>query len=445
MRRHRRHLDGLDEDIRDHIEREAQDNIDRGMSVEEARREALRKFGNVTLVKEDTRAVWISVWFDQLRQDTRYGWRMLRRDPAFTVVVILTIGIAIGMNTAVFSIVDAVLLRPLPYPDSERLVWLATNSRMGEAMASPDFFDWRDQAQSFERMAAYDTPDVSIATTDSAIRSRIAFVSDDFWKLSGVQPVLGRLPAPDDPNTLVITDRFYEQWFQRDPKVIGRAVTIDGRRVTISGILPKNYVFQFPLSLSASGIEADIDGYVPMILSAEDRLRGQSFTVMSVVGKLKPNVTIDEARAELEGVRSRVKQTSPTWFTNQAALRIVPLRDKLVGDAGKSLWILAGAVVFVLLIACVNVTNLLLGRASGRHIEMAIRTAVGAGRIRILRQCLVESIMLAFFASAAGVVLAKGGLAVILRLTPDAVPRLMQSSIDGRMLTFALTPPERDS
>jgi hypothetical protein len=205
MMRGRRSLDGLDDDVRDHIDRETQENIANGMAPDEARHAALRAFGNVTRALEDTRAVWIPVWLDQLLQDARYGLRMMRRNPAFSAVVILTLAVGIGLNTAVFSVVNAVLMRPLSYPEPERLVWVATYDDRSpmEVVSAPDFLAFREQASSLDRIAAFSIGTERVTTKDEVVPARIATVSHEFWDLAGVLPALGRIPSADEESLVL--------------------------------------------------------------------------------------------------------------------------------------------------------------------------------------------------------------------------------------------------
>ncbi len=444
MMRRKRLLEDLDQDIREHIEHETRDNIERGMSPEEARQAAMRKFGNVTLVKEDTRTVWIPTWIEQLLQDTRYGARMLRRNPGFTVVVILTLALSIGMNTAVFSVFNAALLRSLSYPDSERLLSLSTQGPGTpfnmEAVAVSDFADWREQAASFESMAAYFASDGTIAAVGDATRARIASVSDDFWEISRVRPALGRLPKPNEPDVLLISHGFFERWFHSDPDIAGKGVTVDGRQVTITGVLPRDFLFELPVAWGREFDSKDIDGIAPMIISPQDRTRQTGFGggFSNVVAKLKPGMSTDHAKVELEAIRARIAQENPGWRPNQAKLRILPVQEKVVGRARLALWVLLAAVFFLLLIACANIANLLLARASIRRREIAIRASLGAGRARVLRQFLVESMMFALLGGGAGLLLARWGLTLAVRLIPQAIPRLSEATIDGSVLAFAV-------
>ena len=439
MMRGRRVLGELDQQIRDHIERETQDNIERGMSPDQARSAALRKFGSVALAREDARAVWTPVWLEQASQDARYCLRMLRRNPGFAAVAVLTLALGIGMTTAVFSVFNAVLLRPLAYPNPDRLIFISTFGGSlppdAELVLSMDFLDWQEQATSFERLVAYSTADETLTTADGATRARIAAVSNDFWDLAGARPAAGRLPTAGEPGAVLLSHKFFERQFHGDPSVIGKAVTLDTGPATIVGVLPQAFRFQLPATVRPGPQPRDIDAYRPLVVPP----RGSTFAqLIFVVARLKPDFTIDHARTELETIRARAAQAGPGPFGAPPTVRVMPMWNRLVGNTRVALWVLLAAVAFVLLIACANVANLLLARASARSKEMAIRTAVGAGRARILRQVLLESLVLAMLGAAAGLVLAGWGIATILGVSADAIPRLGESAIDGRVLAVAL-------
>ncbi len=443
MKSGKRALNDLDRDIRDHIERETQDNIERGMSADDARHQAMLTFGSVALAKEDARAVWIPVWLEQLVQDGRYGLRVLRRNLGFAAAVMLTLAVGIGMNTAVFSVFNAVLLRPISYPDPDRLVWLSLHGKAPfNAIPFTEFMAWREQAASFERMVAYEnTQNHTLQTPDSGTQVRNMWVSDDFWALTGARPALGRLPTPGEENVLVLSHRLFERWFQSDPNVAGRVVSVNGRDMTITGVLARDFPSQFPQEALGPALDRkDIDVYRPYGASgpAQSQQRGRGVPVR-VVAKLGENVTIEQARAELAAVRARLAQARPEPSLDQATLNVVPLHEQLVGNTRVALWILLAAVAFVLLVACANIANLLLARASSRHKEIAIRASVGADRARLLRQLLAESLVLAILGGAAGLVLARWGLNAIVRLIPpEAMPRLAEATVDGHVLLFVL-------
>ena len=269
--RRKRALEVLEQQIRDHIEQETHDNIERGLSPDEARHAAVRKFGNVALVKEDVRAVWTPIWIEQCLQDGRYGLRMLRRNPGFAAVAILTLALGIGITASVFSVFNAVLLRPLAYPHPDRLVWVSLYGGDlppgAELVSSHDFLDWQERATSFERIVAYGSADETLATADGATRARVASVSNDFWDLSGAQPAAGRLPAPAERDAVLLSDGFFERWFHGDLSVIGRAVTVNGGLGTITGVLPTGFRFQLPSMTGPAGLQPKaIDVYRPLIV-----------------------------------------------------------------------------------------------------------------------------------------------------------------------------------
>jgi putative ABC transport system permease protein len=431
----------LDSDIREHIEIETRENIERGMPPEEARNAALRKFGNVLRVAEETRAVWRWGWLDRLVQDIRYAFRGLRRNPLFAAVAILTLALGIGMNTAVFSVVSSVLIKPLAYPDSGRIVWVANHNHRFhfEASAAPDFADWRDQAHSFEAMAGYSTLDSTVQDADESGKHAFVFTTPEIWRISGAHPAIGRLFSDQDRDVVVLSWRMFETTFRADPHVLGRVVRVDGSPQTIIGVLPKGFHF-LPPPLVDSAMNSEPEAFAPLSLRPDEWLRGPSMRIMLVVGKLRPGVSSETARAELETIQSRIARANPAMkgFYSVSELRVVPLQEKLVSESRRALLVLLAAVGFVLLIACANLGNLLLARASTRQRELAIRAAIGAGRNRLLRQFLVEGMSLAVVGGAAGMVIARAADAILVRLSPAAVPRLNEVVIDWRVLLFTL-------
>lgn len=433
----RRHLKELDQDIREHIEHEIEDNIARGMSPDEAKQAALRKFGNILRIKEDTRAVWHSVWIDQFVQDLHYAVRTLRRDAGFSLAVVLTLAIAIGVNTAIFSVLNTLLLRPLPYPDSDRLVAYTTVSpaqRFKPGIEGADFAEWRTQAKSFDQMAGYQYQDATVSGAGKASRVRTAAITGDFWALTGVRPAHGRLFAPDEPpGSIVISHKLFQTQFGGNPQVIGSAVSLDGRQLTLIGILPADFRFLLPQERPGFAF-ADMDAFVaspPLIRSEKNRL--------FVIGKLKPGIPIETALAELKAIQTRTLQLYPDrWFAGVEGMLLAPLQKRLAGQASHALIVLQAAGIFVLLIACANIANLLLARASARQREIAIRTAIGAGAGRIFRQFLSEGLVLAVLGGSTGLLTGKWALILMARFESHAIPRLSEVQIDWRVLAFTV-------
>jgi putative ABC transport system permease protein len=431
-------LNQLDQDIRDHMDRETEDNIARGMAPDAAYAAARRAFGNVTRAKEATRAVWVPIWIDQLLQDVRYAIRMFRRTPGFTAVVILTLALGIGLNTAVFSVVNAVLMRPLSYQHPERLVWIATyddRAPMMEMVIGPDVLAWRDHATTIERIAAFSIGTERIAARDEVVAARIATVSNEFWDLAGGALALGRLPGPDE-DAIVLSHGFFERAFGADASMVGKPVAVNGRQVVVAGVLPPSFGAELPPPVGSQLPAGPLDGYHATVVQPLDPNSPQ-VRLFSVLARLKAGASIERATSELAAVRANRARVEGR--PGPPRLRAMPYADKLVGHARTPLLILLGAVVLVLGIACANIANLLLARASARRREIAIRVAIGAGHGRVLRQFIVESLTLAVAGGAAGLLVARGGLAVMLALVPYAVPRLTEATIDGRVLAFVLT------
>lgn len=428
--------DELHHEMLAHLEDKIADLRERGLSEPEARAQALREFGNRTLHLEDSRAVWRWGWLDRLSQDLRYGVRTLRNHRAFSAVVILTLALGIGANTAIFSAVDTVLLRPLPYPAPDRVVWIANQSPQGgrSQVNFADYLDWRDQSHSFDALMAEDfTGNRTLADGDEASPAYAASVSGDFAALTGARPVLGRLFAPSELNALVLSHAYFEQRFHSDPSAVGRTVTFDGAPATIVGVLPAGFWFY------GRGPRPDVFQASP--LSAANQVRGKGpNSLVIVTGRLKPGVSLEAARAEVAGIQARsLAQWAKLGIRPPSGLvlQVRPLRDRMVEDSRPALLVLMAAVGFVLLIACANVANLLLARSASRQREITIRAALGAGRWRVARQLLTESVLLAIAGGAAGLLLARWAAQLLARFGPSNIPRLQEISVDARVLVFA--------
>ncbi len=426
-------LDGFEDDIRDHLERETQDNIDRGMAPDAARLAALRKFGNVARVMEQTRDVWRWVWLEQLLQDLRYGLRFLRRNPRFAAVVVLTMALGIGVNTAVFSVVNTVLLKPVTYPGADRLVWIGAFSPViqRDFVWREDYVEWRQQARSFARMGAFGYQQAVVATPRGASQVTGVYVDGDFWTITGAQPALGRLFG-EELDGVVLTWDFFQREFAGDAAVVGQAVVLNSRPVHITGVLPKTFRFQFPMWWAA--VHPD-----PVEVYLTVPRRGEAMAQSTqVVAALKPGVSVAQADAELHSLEAHLIEARGGRDHGMATLHVDALSEQLGGNSRWALLVLMAAGAFVLLIATVNVANLLLARATLRQKEVAIRAAVGAGRSRVLRQLLAESALQAVAGGAAGLLLARWAIFVLVRISPNAVPRLSETAIDARVLAFTL-------
>jgi predicted permease len=436
MRQRKRMLEHLDEDIREHIRRETQDNIERGMSPEEARYAAMRTFGNVTIVKEEAREIWSSVWLEQVLADTRFGLRMLRKNPGFAAVAALTLALGIGANTAVFSVVYAVLLRPLPYKDPASLVVLnETTPRVGTVSVSYlNFLDWRDQSHAFSQMAAVRGVDFNLAGVSQPENISGDAVSPNFLSMMGIRPFLGRdFGASEEkagtPPVILLSYSLWQSHFGGDPNVVGRTITLDGRGFSIVGILPPNY-----RSVDKTDVLLPIG--VWLTDNSEDAKERGARGDMVVIGRLGPGLRLAQARAEMEGIAARLEKEYP-GSNDQFSVALQPIRDAFVGDIGPAILVLFGAVLFVLLIACANVANLFLARGASRTKEVALRIALGASRGRIISQMLTESFVLAFLGGLLGLALALAGIDGMSRLIPMDMLSGATVNLDGGVLLFA--------
>jgi len=303
-------------------------------------------------------------------------------------------------------------------------------------VAGPDFLDWKQQAQSFEKMAGYGYGFGTLSINGNADQAMNAFVTDDFWAITGAQPSPGRTFAPGERDVAILGRGIFERRLGSDPNIIGKTVTLDGRAVTVVGVMPPGFRFQFPQSAPSVTELTEIDAYEPSDMSPANQVRGRNMAIVNVVARLKPGTSIQQARAEMEAIQARIARENPKSFYDLVTLRVVPLHEKLVGNARRALLVLLAAVGFVMLIACANLANLLLARASARQKEIAVRAALGAGRLRVVWQFLAEGVVLSVLGGAVGLLLARWGIALMVRLGPQAVPRLAETSMDGRVLGF---------
>jgi putative ABC transport system permease protein len=371
--------------------------------------------------------------------DLRYGTRMLMKQPGFTLVAVITLVLGIGANTAIFSVVNAVLLRPLPYRNAGRIVAIQEINKQGKRgqITPANFVDWRNQNTVFENLAAIFTRNANLAVADEAERINLAMTSANFFDVFGAQPVHGRLFNPEDeqaghPVIVVISHGLWQRRFGGETDIVGKAITLDGKSYTVAGIAPVG--FQYPDKTDAWVPPFKL---VPTISETMNVERARGFGFLSAVALLKPGVSIEQAKAEMETITARLREQYPESNNNRFD-RVVSLHTHLVGDTGTILWLLLGAVGLVLLIACANVANLMLVRATSRQKEIAIRTALGATRIRIVRQLLTESLLLAVIGGAFGLLLALWGVDLLTRLLPRDFPRLADINLDFAVLGFTI-------
>jgi hypothetical protein len=425
----------LDEEVRAHEQLLVDENIQAGINPQQARRQARLELGGVEQVKEQIREIRAGHLLEALFQDVRYAARMMRRSPAFTITAVLTLALGIGANTAVFSVVNTVLLRPLPYPDSDRLVQLwSTNpnaDHWGMWTAYPRFEDWRRQNTVFEEMATTRTWVINIKGSDHPESLLGVITSSQLLELLRVRPILGRgfLPEEDQPghdHVILLSYGLWQRRFGSDPAVIGRTVNVGQENYTVIGVMPAD--FRFPPDLRAS---YRVDAWLPPAPdpSRDERVSNNYYTF----ARLKPGVTLEQAQAGMDAVSHGLAEKYDA--DRGLGVKVVSWQRQVGSEVRPALLILLGAISLVLLIACANVANLLLARGAVRQREVALRQALGAGHGRLIRQFMTESILLAVCGGVAGLLLAYEGLHLFIRLAPD-IPRLNETTMDPRVLIY---------
>jgi predicted permease len=445
----------LDHEIESHVQMHVDDNVRLGMTPEEARREAMIKLGGIESMKEAYRDQRGLPTLETLWQDVRYGVRMLRKNPGFTAVAVLTLALGIGANTAIFSVVNAVLLRPLPYPEPGRLVQLRADwsGKSGTEIGSVTFVEVKAQSQSLARIAAYTGGDMTLTGAGSAERVVAGAVTADFFPLLGVQPALGRNFAreedtPNGPKAAILGHGLWQSRFGGDAGVLGRTITLNQQSYAVVGILPAHFQYPEPFQL-----------WTPLALGETGAGGGGTFAkygegmfLLKAIARLKPGVALEQAQTELQAIAQRIQEGGPTATPGgnpgprgeggegggrgESVLTLVGLHEQVVGDVKGALLVLLGAVALVLLIACANVANLLLARAATRQKEMAVRTALGAGRWRVARQLLTESVLLSLAGGGLGLLMAFWGVRALGQWSPDLSGSMHGIGIDAWVLAF---------
>jgi putative ABC transport system permease protein len=433
MRRKKFKEGDVPEEIAVHLAMRAELNRQAGMPPETAESAARRQFGNTTLIGEEMRGMHVNTFLESLAQDVRYALRGFLRNPIFTLTAVLAAALGIGSSTAVFSVVDRILFRSLPYPNDDRLVSVGMMAPVdtNEFLFPDAYFDWRKHQTPFESITSFTAGVVDCDLTEAnPVRLGCARVENNFLTTFGLSPVLGRnfTPEEDRPNSAKVALMSYGLWqnrFGRDPNMAGSVILLDAQPVTIVGVLPAN--FEMPTLGNA-------DLLIPQALNEATEHNGRALRLFA---RLKPGVTLTQARGAMQPLFQQALQHIPPAFRKEVRLEIRSLRDRQIQDARSASWVLLASVLAVLLIACANIANLLLARSTTRQRELSVRAALGASRGRLIRQTLVETMLLGLIGGVFGCALAWVLLRVFTGIAPNGIPRLNEAALDGRVLLFA--------
>ena len=427
----------LDRELQSDLELEEEEQRERGLSSKEARRAALRAFGNPTLIREQTRATWSWHWLESLMSDLKYGVRGMFRNPGSTIFAILIVGLGIGGASTVFSVVNALLLRPLPFRDPGQLVWISNGDTY--TTQAEHFADLREQNQSFSDLAGwfafYNSGDQELTGSGEPERVTSVPVTGNLFSMLGVEPAIGRSFTKEEsegqysaPSAMVLSNSFWRRRFASDPNVVGQKLTLNNQPVTIIGVLPASFDFS---SVFAPGTSIDV--FIPWPVADNSKPHGNT---MAVIGRLKPGVTVQNARSAITVLAQQL--TSQHSDRNPIKPKLVPLEQHVSGEVRPALLVLICAVGVVMLIVCANISHLQMARMGARQKEMAIRAALGAGRFRLLRQVLTESVTLSLCGAALGLLLAVAGTRGLAHLSAFNLPLLESVRVDGSTLAFTL-------
>lgn len=428
----------LSDELRDHLERKTREFVAGGLAPEEARRKAMREFGGVEQSKENCRDARRVNYIEDFLQDVRHGVRVLRKNPGFTLVAVLTLALGIGANTAIFSVVNTVMLRPLPYPNADRLILLnetAENRGRVDMMSVSwqDYLDWQKQARCFQYLGIFRNQNLTLTGFDQAERLNGAMASSDVFNALGIPPLLGRAFVEEEDKAgaapvAILSERLWRNRFSASPDIINRTITLDGINYTVIGVMPAS--MRFPSTLTDIWVPLGL--YVNGMPSSRDNHPG-----LTAAALLKPDVSVQQGFSEMETIARRIGDQFPD--TNSSVrVRITTLYMNMVGNIRSSLVVLLATVLFVLLIACVNLANMTLARGEGRLRELAVRSALGASRGRLVRQLLVESFLLALTGASLGIAWAWMALRVLVASQLSSLPRVDLISIDLPVLGFTL-------
>jgi putative ABC transport system permease protein len=429
----------IDAEMQAHIEMRAADNLASGMSRDEARRDALLRFGNRTAKREQTASADAAVSLESAWADARYAFRQFRRSPGFAAIAILTLALGIGANTAVFSVTSTVLLRPLRYEQPERIFQMekVTETSQSYSASIPLFLAWRDRNRVFERIAAYSVLPVGFNLAEQGRPERITGlrVSADFFRVLGIEPRIGRNLTIDDdrdgaPRVVVLSESLWRRRYNGDPAIVGRQITMDGEPATIVGVLPQGFRFLATLPTTSA-----IELWTPLRLPAASR---DPSGILECIGRLKDGVTPAQASAQMTEISRQLARELPPAFPMNGKLELIRLQQRIGEDVRPALLMLLGATLLVLLIACANVANLFSVRVADRMREIAVRAALGAGRLRIAAQLLVESLTLAAAGGIAGVLVAWITVRLLAAMAPRSIARFGVDTLDWRALLFSL-------
>ena len=434
-------INDIDREMRTHLDLETEANLRSGMSPQEARDKALCSFGNLNRAVDAAYDVKGGGFFETLAQDVRYGARVLLKHKAFTSVAVITLALGIGANSAIFSVVNELLLRPLPFRDPDRIVmlWEVTpEGRHQNTTSRANFRAWRDQSTNYENIAAFSDQRFTLTGDGEPEEVSGQLAVPDIFKVLGVDPILGRTLVAEDgepgsPLVAVLSHSLWQRRFGGQSNVIGQSITLNAINFEIVGVMPPNFQFHIK-QRSGTGRPAEVWVTLPMPTGNTENERGR---FLSTVAKLKPGVTADQAAAELRTIESRLSDEAPQFNKNFSA-EVLPLREQFFGNVRRPLWLMLGAVGFVLLIACANVANLLLSLATSREKEIALRAALGARRSRIVRQLLTESLLLALLGSALGLGFASLGIKALLLISPRDVVSLQGVSLNLSVMLWTL-------